>query len=66
MKGEIHQWMYDRYSLTELLSRFGGKSIKVTDAYTSSINNWSTYKLDATESGVRKPDSLFIEAIKWQ
>lgn len=64
LKGEIHQWMYDRYSLTELLNRFGGESITVTDAYTSSINNWSTYKLDVIESGVRKPDSLFIEAIK--
>lgn len=62
--GEVHQWMYDRYSLSELLSVFGAKQIKVMDGYTSFIENWIIYELDIVENRVRKPDSLFMEAIK--
>lgn len=64
LRGEIHQWMYDRYSLSELLSSQGGHQIKVMDAYTSFMENWVNYELDVVENGVRKPDSLFMEAIK--
>jgi len=64
LSGEVHQWMYDRYSLSELLSNFGGKQIKVMDGYTSFIENWSIYELDVIENTVRKPDSLFMEAMK--
>lgn len=62
--GEIHQWMYDRYSLTLLLEKNGGKSVSLKDAFNSYIENWSEYNLDANFEIVRKPDSLFIEAIK--
>jgi hypothetical protein len=62
--GEIHQWMYDRYSLSELLSSLGAHQVKVRDAYTSFIENWHDYELDVIQSKVRKPDSLFIEGIK--
>ncbi|MEO8235944.1 MAG: methyltransferase domain-containing protein [Flavobacterium sp.] len=62
--GEIHQWMYDRYSLTSLLTNYGGCDIKVRDAFSSYISNWSEYKIDGKDNVVRKPDSLFIECFK--
>ncbi|MBW4360364.1 class I SAM-dependent methyltransferase [Flavobacterium taihuense] len=62
--GEIHQWMYDRYSLSKLLSQVGFTEIKVCSAFESEIQNWGTYQLDVINGEVRKPDSLFIEAKK--
>lgn len=62
--GEIHQWMYDRYSLSELLSHVGFTEIKVCSAFESEIQNWEIYQLDVINGEIRKPDSLFIEAKK--
>lgn len=64
LSGEIHQWMYDRYSLSELLKENGFNHIEVKDAFTSEINNWNTYELESRNGIVHKPDSLFIEARK--
>jgi predicted SAM-dependent methyltransferase len=63
--GEIHQWMYDRYSLKHLCNKVGFKKFMVVDAFTSNISDWSKYmSLDVEHDKVRKPDSIFIEAIK--
>lgn len=62
--GEIHQWMYDRYSLSELLRKVGFVEIKVCSAFESEIQNWDTYQLDVINGEIRKPDSLFMEAKK--
>ena len=62
--GEIHQWMYDRYSLSELLKTVGFQQITICSAYKSNIPDWDKYKLDTIDGEIRKPDSLFIEAIK--
>ncbi|CAH0166662.1 putative S-adenosylmethionine-dependent methyltransferase MSMEG_2350/MSMEI_2290 [Pedobacter sp. Bi27] len=62
--GEIHQWMYDRYSLGHLLKTLGFSNVTVTNAFTSNIPNWVGFELDGKDGEVRKPDSLFIEAIK--
>jgi predicted SAM-dependent methyltransferase len=64
MQGEIHQWMYDRYSLQNLLKKCGGSNIQIRDAFSSFDKDWLTYELDSNSNGVRKPDSLFMEAIK--
>jgi predicted SAM-dependent methyltransferase len=65
LSGEVHQWMYDRYSIGKLLENAGFKDIKVTTAKISYIENWNSYFLDCLHDGtVRKPDSLFIEAKK--
>jgi predicted SAM-dependent methyltransferase len=65
MNGEVHQWMFDRFSLTRLLENSGYKNIKVCTAFESRITNWNSYFLDVTKEGnIRKPDSLFIEANK--
>lgn len=64
LHGEIHQWMYDRYSLTRLLKKCGFKEIIPQTADSSSIKDWATFGLEYTDGVVRKPDSLFIEARK--
>ena len=64
MGGEIHQWMYDQYSLGKLLKDNGFKNVEVRNAFTSFINSWDNFNLDGENGIVRKPDSLFMEAIK--
>ena len=62
--GEIHQWMYDSYSLTNLLTDAGFKNIDVKTFDTSAIANWRQHGLDEMDGKARKPDSFFVEAIK--
>jgi predicted SAM-dependent methyltransferase len=62
--GEIHQWMYDRYSLFYLLKQKGGIELEVKSAFESKLGNWSDFELDGRDGKVRKPDSIFIECIK--
>jgi hypothetical protein len=63
--GEIHQWMYDRYSLSKLLAETGFYNIRQCQADESDIANFRSYLLDTEENGmIRKPDSLFIEAYR--
>jgi predicted SAM-dependent methyltransferase len=64
ISGEIHQWMYDRYSLSNLLLSNTAINIVKRDAFTSYISNWVEYDIDGKQGVTRKPDSLFIEAIK--
>lgn len=62
--GEIHQWMYDRFSLRRLLEQSGFVAVRVCRADQSSIPDFGSYHLDVINNKVRKPDSLFVEAIK--
>jgi predicted SAM-dependent methyltransferase len=63
--GEVHQWMYDRYSLKVLLENAGFHQVRVCSAYESRIPNYAMYGLDVEPDGqIRKPDSIFVEAIK--
>jgi predicted SAM-dependent methyltransferase len=63
--GEIHQWMYDRYSLKRALESCGFSNVSSKTASDSLILNWKEYKLDSDELGnPHKPDSLFMEAQK--
>jgi len=62
--GEVHSWMYDSFSLGRLLSSNGFTNVQKCDQQTSSINEWREYKLEQVNGKLRKPDSLFIEAIK--
>ncbi|MGF1534211.1 MAG: methyltransferase domain-containing protein [Bernardetiaceae bacterium] len=66
LSGEIHQWMYDRYSLPQLLQKIGFGEVFITNAFESRIPNWTQFGLDHIGDQVRKPDSLFVEAIKIQ
>jgi predicted SAM-dependent methyltransferase len=63
--GEIHQWMYDRFSLTSLLRQCGFQQIIQQSAATSLIPNWSNFHLDTEPDGsIYKPDSIYFEALK--
>ena len=65
LSGENHQWMYDRYSLQNILEKSGFKNTKFCTAYNSRIPDWQNYFLDTEQNGaVRKPDSLYMEAEK--
>jgi hypothetical protein len=56
--------MYDRVSLSHLLAAVGFRQISVCAAEESRIENFAGYQLDSVEGRVRKPDSLFMEALK--
>ena len=63
--GEVHKWMYDRRSLRALLEKCGFREFDVCKADESRISNFKSYGLDLHGDGsIRKPDSLFVEAIK--
>jgi predicted SAM-dependent methyltransferase len=62
--GEVHRWMYDRYSLHRLLKEQGFTEMRVCRADESQIPDFNRYELDVYQGKVRKPDSLFMEAIK--
>ncbi|NES85013.1 MAG: methyltransferase domain-containing protein [Moorea sp. SIO2B7] len=62
--GEIHYWMYDRFSLRRLLERSGFVEVRVCSADSSRIQDFNSYGLDMVDGKVRKPDSLFMEGIK--
>ncbi len=65
LSGEIHQYMYDRYSLGQMLCQVGFCNPQVKDAYASTIPNWTSFHLDTLPNGqVIKPDLFFTEAIK--
>ena len=62
--GEVHQWMYDDYSLKRLLEEQGFNSAVRKTASESYIKDWASYSLDTEPDGsVYKPDSLYMEAI---
>jgi len=62
--GEIHRWMYDEVSLGCLLREAGFLQPLVRGPRESRIPGFSNYHLDTTPDGlVRKPDSLFMEAV---
>lgn len=64
-QGEIHYWMYDRFSLGKLLREEGFVEPKVESAAESDIPGWVEYHLDAEPDGsAHKPDSLYMEAVK--
>lgn len=64
-RGETHQWMYDRFNLTYLLSELGFKDPTRKDNQTSGIAGWSRFGLDTDDNGAEyKPGSLYMEAMK--
>ena len=65
LAGQVHQWMYDRYSLARLLRLTGFHDPQLQDANTSLIPNWTSFHLDTLPDGQAiKPDLFFVEAIK--
>jgi cephalosporin hydroxylase/predicted SAM-dependent methyltransferase len=63
--GEIHKWMYDHLSLRVMLEGCGFREVSVCTPNGSRIPDFGSYHLDITgEGSIRKPDSLFMEALK--
>jgi predicted SAM-dependent methyltransferase len=63
--GEIHMWMYDRYSLGKLLMRAGFTEPRRVGPTESRIPNWASFNLDTDADGqTYKADSMYMEAIK--
>jgi SAM-dependent methyltransferase len=63
--GEIHLWMYDRYSLARALEEAGFRQAQVVGPTESRVQGWADFNLDTEPGGtVYKPDSLFMEASK--
>lgn len=64
-QGEVHQWMYDGYSLAHLLREAGFRDAQRCTATESQIPDWAQYCLDNEADGTTcKPDSIFMEAVK--
>jgi predicted SAM-dependent methyltransferase len=64
-QGEVHRWMYDRFSLGRALRQAGFTQVAEVSANTSAIPGFAGYCLDTDAQGrVRKPDSLFMEGLR--
>jgi predicted SAM-dependent methyltransferase len=67
LAGEVHQWMYDRYSLTRLLEQAGFQNPQRRGPTESVIPGWASFHLDTDPDGsTYKPDSIYMEAVKPQ
>ena len=64
MGGEIHMWMYDRFSLAQALREVGFENIVQLGPHVSNISDWNVYELDVRDGNVYDPTSLFMEAVK--
>ena len=65
LAGEVHQWMYDRYSLSQLMLAAFFQDPVQRSATESQIPHWSKFNLDTLPDRTTiKPDSFFMEAIK--
>lgn len=62
--GEVHQWMYDRFSLPRMLEQVGFASIQKRLAGESDIPGFAGYELEIVRGRERKPDSLYVEGRK--
>ena len=63
--GELHKHMYDRISIKELLQKIGFVKCTIQSHISSFFPEWEDFNLDNSIQGEpRKPDSLYIEAVK--
>jgi predicted SAM-dependent methyltransferase len=62
--GEVHRWMYDRFSLAQALEQAGFVDARGRMADESEIPGFARYGLETLDGGPRKPDSLYLEARK--
>lgn len=62
--GEIHRVMYDKYSILKILSDAGFKEEEIVTPFQSKIPEFNRFELDILNGEIRKPDSIFAEAIK--
>jgi predicted SAM-dependent methyltransferase len=62
--GEVHQWMYDRFSLGRAMELAGFAEVRSCSAGESGILDFARYGLEVQNGQPRKPDSLYLEGRK--
>jgi hypothetical protein len=62
--GEVHQWMYDRFSLARALDQAGFVDVRRCAADESGIARFASFGLETIGGRPRKPDSLYVEGRK--
>ena len=62
--GEVHQWMYDLFSLPRALRQAGFASVEKRLAGESHIPGFAGFELEIINGRERKPDSLYVEGRK--
>lgn len=63
--GEVHQWMYDRYSLRIILADCGFSNLQHLTVEKSQMTGWTDFHLDIDPDGhIHKPHSLVYEGRK--
>ncbi len=62
--GEVHRWMYDRFSLRQACEAAGMAEFRICGASESEVPGFADYGLDLRDGRIRKPDSLFAECRK--
>jgi len=62
--GEVHRWMYDRYSLKRALERAGYGQVRTCVAGESRIPGFPRFELELKDGKPRKPDSIYVEGYK--
>jgi SAM-dependent methyltransferase len=62
---EVHEWMYDEYTLRSLLERIGFRDVRAEKAGTSRVAGWTDYLLDTQADGsAYKPGSIYVEGTR--
>jgi len=62
--GEVHQHMYDRFSLKRAMALAGFAEVRSCSAGESGIPDFARYGLEVRDGQARKPDSLYLEGHK--
>ncbi len=64
-RGETHQWMYDRHTMTALYRETGFCNVRIRHYNESLIPRWAELGLELGDDGCEyKPGSLYVEASK--
>lgn len=59
--GEVHQYMYDRFSLKRAMEEAGFTEVRNLPAGESAIPDFARYELEVQDGQPRKPDSIYLE-----
>lgn len=62
--GEVHQHMYDHYSLLRAMGRAGFAQMRRCSEGASGIPEFARFGLEVRDGQARKPDSLYLEGRK--
>ena len=65
--GEVHRWMYDRFSMGRLFRDNGFKMVTITEFNKSLIPDWNIYSFDSSkfdQAKQKKPESIYVEGVK--